>query len=125
MRRSSDKARQMMSDLRAPRRPVVRDVVPPEVELVPDPLRSEQAREPLRRLERARRALPLALAADEEQRYLRAEPVEVVAVAVLDVVQRVVEVDGFPALAPADDRDVVDPARADRVRGEVGADECD
>ena len=40
---------------------------------------------------------------------------------VLDVVHRVVEVDGVAALAPADDRDVVDAAHADREREEVGA----
>src|SRR4029079_4842208 len=93
IKRALDKAGQMMRDLRAPRRPVVRHVVPPEVELVPDRLLAEDPREPLRRLERARRALPLPLAADEEERRARAQPVEVVALQVLDVVHRVVEID--------------------------------
>jgi hypothetical protein len=51
----------------------------------------------------------------------------VVAAEVVDVVGRVVEVDGVAALAPGDDRDVVDAALADRERehvrvpeGEVG-----
>src|SRR5437870_4300000 len=52
--RLSDKARQMMSDLRAPRRPVVRDIVAPEVELVGDALLGEEPGEAARRLERTR-----------------------------------------------------------------------
>src|SRR4051812_38653635 len=119
--RSSDKAGQMMRDLRAPRRPVVRHVVPPKVELVPEALLPEQGREPFRRLERARRVLPLALAADEQQRDAGAEPLEMVAQQVLDVVDRVVEVRGVAALAPADDGDVVDAAHADRKWEQVGA----
>src|SRR5438067_8753248 len=111
----------MMRNLSAPRRPVVRDVVSPEVELVPDPLLREEPGEPSRRLERAGRVLPLALAADEEQADAASEPVEVIAAEVDDVVHRVLEVDGVAALAPAAGRDVVDAAQADREREEVGA----
>jgi hypothetical protein len=95
--------------------------VPPEIELVAQALLTEQRREPLRRLERARRVLPLPLAADEHQRDARPQPLEVVALQVLHVVDRVVEVDGVAALAPADDGDVVDAAHADREWEEVGA----
>src|SRR2546421_332775 len=111
----------MMRDLGAPRRPVVRDVVTPEVELVPDPLLGERPRELTRRLERARRVLPLALAADEQEAGARAQPLEMVAVQVPDVLGRVVEVRGVAALAPAEARDVVDAGEADREREQVGA----
>src|ERR1044072_2706135 len=104
----------MMRDLGAPRGPVVRRVVPPEIELVPDPLLAEQPREAPRALERARRVLPLALARDQEQGDLPAGAGAAVAAEVLDVVGRVVEVDGAAALASADDGDVVDAALADR-----------
>src|SRR3954468_6326823 len=83
MRRASDKAGEMMRDLRAPRRPVVRHVVSPEVELMGKALLAEQPREPLRRLECAGRVLPLALSADEHEGRARAQPVEVLAVEVL------------------------------------------
>src|SRR5436305_9764306 len=121
MSRVSDKAGEMMRYLRAPRRPAVRNVVPPEVELVADAVLAEQPREPLRRLERARRVLPLPLAADEQKRGARAKPVQVVALQVLHVVERVVEVDRVAALAPPDDGDVVHAAHADRERKEVRA----
>src|SRR5919106_4288926 len=114
----------MMSELRSPRRPVVRHVVAPEVELVPDSLPREQLREPARALERAGRVLPPALPAAEQQADAGAQPVEVVAAEVDDVVHRVVEVGGVAALpAAADDRDVVDAAEAQRQRKQVGAPE--
>src|SRR3954454_3090790 len=112
--RGSDKAGEMMRDLRAPRRPVVRHVVSPEVELVAKALLAEQPRETLRRVEGAGRVLPLALSAHEQEGRARAQPVDVLALEVLHVVQRVVEVDGVSALAPADDRHVVNTAHADR-----------
>src|SRR3954453_23735350 len=121
IKRASDEAGEMMRDLRAPRRPVVRHVVSPEVELVANALLAEQPREPLRRLERAGRVLPLALSAQEQEGRARAQPVEVVAVEMLHVVQWVVEVDGVAAVAPADYGDVVHAAHADREREEVGA----
>src|SRR4051794_37801961 len=99
MRRNSDKAGEMMRDLRPPRRPVVRHVVSPEVELVANVLLAENPCEPLRRLERTRRVLPLTLSAHEHEGRARAQPVEVLALQVLHVVQRVVEVDGVAALA--------------------------
>jgi hypothetical protein len=92
----------MMSDLRPPRRPVVRGVLAPHVELVAEALLREQGGEPVRLLERAGRVLPGAAADDEQEVGLRTEPFEVVAVQAGDVVGRVVEVDGVAALAPAD-----------------------
>src|ERR687888_709648 len=76
---SSHEAWQMVGDLALPRRPVVRHVVTPQVELVPDPLPREDAGESLRALERPGRVLPHALAADEQQVDLRAQPVQVLA----------------------------------------------
>ena len=76
------------------------DVVPPEVELVPNPLLAEHPRERLRRLERSGRVLPLALAADEQQRGTGPQPVEVVAVQVRDVVDGVREARRVSPLAP-------------------------
>src|SRR6187200_1802676 len=104
----------MMRDLGTPRRPVVRRVVPPEVELVADPLLAEERREASRAVERAGRVLPLPLPRDQEQVDVAAEPVEMVAAEVVDVIARVVEVDGVAALAAGDDRNVVDAALADR-----------
>src|SRR5579885_2644358 len=96
--RASQEPRQMMRDLPPPRRPVVRHVVTPQVELVPDPLLREQRREAAGGLERAGRVLPLALAAHEQQRRRTAQPLEMVAVQMHDVVHRVVEVAGLAAL---------------------------
>ena len=110
----------MVCELRAPRRPVVRDVVAPQVELVAQPLFLQQPGEALGALERAGGVLPLALAADEDHAGAGAQPLEVVAVQVADVVGGVVEVDGVAALAPADGGDVVDAAVADREREDVG-----
>src|SRR3954454_23626594 len=118
---SSHEAWQMMGDLALPRGPVVRDVVAPQVELVPDPLPREDAGESLRALQRAGRVLPHALAADEQEADLRAQPLQVVAVQVVDVVERIVEVRLDPALAAARHRDVVDARHGDGDREEVGA----
>src|ERR671919_2314751 len=112
----------MMRELRAPRRPVVRDVVAPEVQLVPDALASEQPREAARALERAGRVLPLPLPAAEEEADTGAQPVEVVAVEVRHVVHRVVEVRRVaPLPAASHDRDVVDTAEAESEREQVGS----
>src|SRR3954453_2936260 len=108
-----DKSWEMMRDLAPPRGPVVRHVVSPEIHLVADPLLDEKRTETSCGVERAGRVLPLALAAHEEERHLRAEPVEVVASEVRDVVNRVVEVNGVAALAAALDADVVDAAHPD------------
>src|SRR5690349_15618727 len=91
----------MMSQLRAPRRPIVRDVVPPEIQLVPDALAGQQLRHPPRRVERTGRVLPLALAADEQQGKARAQPLEMVAVQIADVRDGVVEVERVALLTPA------------------------
>src|SRR5947209_17577187 len=104
----------MMRDLAPPGRPVVRDVVAPEVDLVADPLLREDAAEALRRLERTGRVLPLPLPANEQQRRGPLQPVEVRAVQVAAVVHRVVEIDRVPALAAAEGGDGVDAAHADR-----------
>src|SRR2546421_11980613 len=90
--RCSDKSGQMMSDLRAPCGPVVRDVVPPHVELVTDSFLGELAGETSGRLERAGRVLPCTLADDEHDADAPAQPVEMVPVKVRDVVGRVAEV---------------------------------
>src|SRR6476646_11442693 len=111
---------QMMRDLASPRRPVVRDVVAPEVDLAGDALLVEQRAEAPRRVERAGRVLPLPLSADEQDRDVIPQPAQVVAAQVRDVVHRVVEVDGIALLAPALNRDVVHAAHADREREEVG-----
>src|SRR4051795_5832271 len=89
----SGKARQMMRDLPSPRGPVVRHVMSPEIHLVPDALLGQKRTEALGRLERAGRVLPLALAAHEQHRGVFAQPVEVLAAEVRDVVHRVVEID--------------------------------
>src|SRR5438552_14914871 len=98
----------MVSELGSPGGPVVRDVVSPEIELVPESLTGEQLRETPRALERAGRVLPLALPTDDQQADAGLQPAEVVAVEMRDVVHRVLEVDGVAPPAAADDRDVVD-----------------
>src|SRR3954453_14036694 len=96
----SAEAGQVVGDLRAPRGPVVRDVVAPEGELVADALVAQALGEAHRTVERAGRVLPLALPADEEQAHARAQPVEVLAAEVGDVVDRAVEVGLVAARAP-------------------------
>src|SRR3954454_21254802 len=91
----------MEGDLGTPRLPVVRDVVPPQVELVADALLREQTGEALGGLQGAGGVLPLPLPADQQQAEPRAEPVEVLAVELADVVERVVEVGRVAPLAPA------------------------
>src|SRR5438876_212770 len=68
----------MMGDLIAPRRPVVDDVVTPEVELDAEALLAEQPGEVLRALERPRRVLPGALAADQQPLVVPGPGVEAV-----------------------------------------------
>ena len=111
----------MMSELRAPRRPVVGHVVPPEVELMTNSLARQQIGERARAVQCAGRVLPLTLAADQHHAHARAQPVEMVAAEVLEVVHRVVEVGGVAALAPrAPVRGVVAARHAQRDREEVG-----
>src|SRR5687768_1932594 len=102
-----------MRQLCAPRRPVVRELGAPGVELAANSLLVQPPGELLRADPRARSVLPLAAADDEHDAQLRAQPLEVVAVQLPDVVHGVVEVDGVAALAPADGGDVVDAALAD------------
>src|SRR3954453_10159520 len=73
----------------------------PQVELATDALGLEQLGEATRADERPGGVLPLALSADEQDADLPAQPVQVVALEVRDVVHRVVEVGGLAALAPA------------------------
>src|SRR3954468_8498279 len=96
----SAEAGQVMGDLRTPRRPVVRDVVAPQVELVTDLLVAETLGETQRAVQRAGRVLPLALPADEQEADARPQPVEVVAAEVRDVLDRAVEVRLVAAVAP-------------------------
>src|SRR5689334_2050981 len=98
---ASAEAWQVMGELGAPRRPVVRDVVTPQVELAADAPLAEQVGHLPGGVQRAGRVLPLALAADQQHGQLPAQPVEVVAVQVGHVVDRVVEVGLLAALAPA------------------------
>src|SRR5215467_7548707 len=96
----------------------------PEVKLVLDALVGEKGGEPPRALQRAGRVLPLALSADEQQAHPAAQPVEMVAVQVADVVDRVVEVRCCTALAPALPRGrVVVAGQAHRERENVGSPE--
>src|SRR5262245_30554325 len=82
LQRMSAEPRQVVRPLGAPGRPVVRDVVPPQVQLVPDALGREQARQVSRGRERAGGVLPLPLAADQQDGQPPAQPVQVVAVEV-------------------------------------------
>src|SRR5205085_11582904 len=93
-----------------------------QVQLVADALAGQHAREALGALERAGRVLPLALPAHEQEADALAQPVEGLAAHVLEVVERVVEVGGLPALAPAvPGARVVVAGEAEREREEVGA----
>ena len=83
----------MVGDLGAPGRPVVRDVVAPQVQLVADALLGEHPGEPLR----GRAARPVVSShwpwPQTSSRLSRdAQPLEVVAAEMRDVVDRVVEV---------------------------------
>src|SRR3990170_4956320 len=69
-----DESWQMMRDLVAPRRPVVRYVIPPKVQVVLDALLGQSGCEPLRRLERSGRVFPLTLAAYEDEVRLGSQP---------------------------------------------------
>src|SRR2546423_15397581 len=109
----------MMSDLALPGRPVVRHIVSPEIHLVPDALLAKKRTEALGRLERPGRVLPLALATDENQRCLAAQPVEVIPAEVRDVLHRGVEVNLIAALAAALHGHVVHPAHPHRDREEI------
>src|SRR4051794_29278730 len=86
----------MVRELGAPRRPVVRDVIPPDVDLAADALALQQVAELPRALERARRVLPLPLPADEQQAELPAQPFEVVAAEAPGIVEDRVVATGQP-----------------------------
>src|SRR5215218_10087290 len=116
----SDEPRQVVGQLGPPGGPVVGDVVAPQVGLVADALLAQQPVEGPGRLERPGGVLPLALAADEQQRQLAPQPLQVIAVEVGHVAHGVVEVDGVAALAPAEALGVVDAALADGQGEQVG-----
>src|SRR4051794_17743282 len=112
----------MMRELVPPRRPIVRNVVPPQVELAANPLRLEQPGQPARALERSGRVLPLALSAHEQDADVPAQPVQVISLQVCDVIQRIVEEGILASLAPTVAGGWVVVARhADRERENVGA----
>src|SRR4051794_7278292 len=119
----SAEAGQVVGDLRAPGGPVVRDVVALQVELVADALLGQAPAGQERARQRAGGVLPLALAADQQQADPRAQPLEVVAVEVRDVVDRAVEVALLAALAPAvaPPGRVVGARQAHGEREQVGA----
>src|SRR5580704_8630371 len=73
----------------------------PTVKFVPNPLLLEQRGETPGARQRPGGVLPLALAADQQQAELVAQPAEVIAGQVGHVVQRVVEVRFVTPLAPA------------------------
>src|SRR5579884_2660986 len=74
---SSAETRQVVAKLRPPRRPVVRYVVPPYVQLVANALLPKQTGECAGTRQRPRRIdLPRALADDQQQAQLPAQPVE-------------------------------------------------
>src|SRR5512132_2758799 len=116
----SDEPRQVVGELGPPGGPVVGDVVAPQVGLVGDALLPQQAVEGPGRLEGSGGVLPLALAAEEEQRQAAPQPLEVVAVEVGHIVHRVVEVPGRAAPAPAQPAGVVHAALADAKGEQVG-----
>src|SRR5437660_253868 len=66
--RESAEAGEMVGELPAPGRPVVRDIVAPQVQLVPDPFVGKESGDVPRRVERAGGVLPLALPADQQDR---------------------------------------------------------
>src|SRR5665809_151424 len=92
-----------MRDLVSPRGPVMRNVVPPQVEFVSEPLGVQTRCERLRAIESTRGVLPLTLPADEKKAHPPAQPLEVIALQVRDVVHRVVEIEGIvtPAVSHA------------------------
>src|SRR5262249_1975432 len=94
-------SRHVMSDLGAPGRPVVRDAVSPQIQFVPGALVGEPGGERPGAWQRPGGVFPLALTADQQQADPAAEPIEVIAVQVADIVKRVVEIRGGAALAPA------------------------
>jgi hypothetical protein len=111
----------MVRELGLPRRPVVGDVMAPEIELTANFLGAEERRKPAGGVQRAGGVLPLALSADEQEAKPIAQPSEVIALEVGDVVHRVVEVGLGATLAPSvPGSRVVVAGHADREREQVG-----
>ncbi len=89
---------------------------------MPELLVCEQRGKLLRARQRAGGVLPLPLAADEEQADPPAQPVQVLAVQVGDVVHGIVEVGGGAALAPAvPGRRIIVAGKAQGQREQVGS----
>src|SRR5580704_1155456 len=82
----------VVGELGAPGRPVVGHVVAPHVQFVLDPLLAQQRVEPPGAVQRPCGVLPLALTHDQQQADLAAQPLQVVAGQLADVVHGVVEV---------------------------------
>src|SRR3954452_4746508 len=96
--------------------------MPPQVELAAYGLGLEKGGEATRAVERPGGVLPLALSADQEHADLPAQPIQVVALKVGDVIHWVVEVGGFAAVAPSvPGGRVVVAGHADGEREHVGA----
>src|SRR5688500_17399761 len=91
----------MVRQLRAPRWPVVWNVVSPQVQLVADALLGKQAGETPTALQYPRGVLPLPLPADDQDADPAAQPLQVVVLHVREIVHRAVEVRGVAALTPA------------------------
>ena len=121
--RASAEAGQVVGDLALPPRPVVGGVVAPDVEVVGDAAFGEQGAHPFGLGQRGGRVgLPGALADGEDDVQPLAQPGEVVAVQLGDVVGGVGEVRRLAALAPGVPlRGVVVAGLADGDREEVGA----
>src|ERR1700722_15631779 len=98
---SSAESRQVVGDLSAPRRPVVRYVVTPQVELVLDTLGRQQPGELPGAFQRAGGVFPLTLAAHKQHAHVVTQPGEMFTVHVPHVVERIVEVRRAASLTPA------------------------
>src|SRR3954453_1245908 len=89
---------------------------------MPDALGGQRGRQAARALQRAGGVLPPALAADQQQAEAGAQPLQMVAAQVLDVVTGAVEVRLVATLAPGVPAlRVVVAAEAEREREAVGA----
>src|SRR6516225_3766978 len=84
-------AGQVVGELGAPGRPVVRHVVAPHVQFVLDAFLGQQRRKALGAVQRSGGVLPLALTDHQQQADLAAQPLEVVTGQMADIVHGVIE----------------------------------
>src|SRR5580698_6354691 len=111
----------VVGELGTPGRPVVGHVVAPYVQFVLDPLLVQQRGEPPGAVQHPGGVLPLALTADQQQAELAAQPLQVIARQVADVVHGVVEVRlGAPFAPGAPVPGVVVAGQAHGQREQVG-----